>query len=228
MEKKTLKKQITMGIILIIIGIAFFMKDFVAEKREKVFSTMNLELSELLAFDETTNEQTPEVEQPEQTTESNNKNTMVQAQLSPNVPKEEPKKEYETYTGILEISKINFSKGFYKKDSSLNNVKYNIKILPQSSYPDEDKGNTIIIGHSGNYNNSYFANLYKLALGDTASIRYNNKTYTYKIVNIYTDTKDGTVTIYRDETKTCLTLITCTKDDKTTQTIYILELVSIQ
>ena len=43
-------------------------------------------------------------------------------------------------------------------------------------------------------------------------------------MNIYDDTKDGTVTIYRDESKTCLTLITCTKDDETKQTIYILEL----
>ena len=59
-------------------------------------------------------------------------------------------------------------------------------------------------------------------------IKYNNKIYTYKIVNIYTEAKDGVVTIYRDERKSCLTLITCTKDDKTTQTIYILELESIQ
>lgn len=230
MEKNNLKKQITIGVILIIVGIAFFTKDFIANEREQVFSTMNLELTELLANAEetTTNKENTEIKpnnKIEQPVENNNStNQMVQAQLAP----KEEKKEYETYTGILEIPKINFSKGFYKKDSSLNNVKYNIKILPQSSYPDKDKGNTIIIGHSGNYNNSYFANLYKLDLGDTATIKYNNKKYTYKIVNIYTDTKDGTVTIYRDETKTCLTLITCTKDDKTTQTIYILELVSIQ
>jgi LPXTG-site transpeptidase (sortase) family protein len=203
------------------------MKDFVADRREKVFSAMNLELTELLALDDATTEQPVEQAPTEQPTEENN-NTIVQAQLATQTQKPEVKKEYETYTGILEIPKINFSKGFYKKDSSLNNVKFNIKILPQSSYPDEDKGNTIIIGHSGNYNNSYFANLYKLELGDTASIKYNNKLYTYRIENIYTDTKDGTVTIYRDETKTCLTLITCTKDDNTTQTIYILELVSIQ
>ena len=227
MENKNLKKQIAIGTILIIIGITFFMKDFVADRREKVFSAMNLELTELLALDDATTEQPVEQAPTEQPTEENN-NTIVQAQLATQTQKPEVKKEYETYTGILEIPKINFSKGFYKKDSSLNNVKFNIKILPQSSYPDEDKGNTIIIGHSGNYNNSYFANLYKLELGDTASIKYNNKLYTYRIENIYTDTKDGTVTIYRDETKTCLTLITCTKDDNTTQTIYILELVSIQ
>ena len=134
---------------------------------------------------------------------------------------------YESYAGILEIPKIGFNKGFYRKESSLNNVKFNLKILDVSSYPDEDKGNVIIIGHSGNYNNSYFANLYQLHLEDTASISYNGKKYTYKIVNIYTDTKDGTVTLYRNENKSCLTLITCTKDDDTTQTIYIMELIEV-
>ena len=67
-----------------------------------------------------------------------------------------------------------------------------------------------------------------MALGDTASIYYNNKKYNYKIVNIYTDNKDGTVTIYRDESKNTMTLITCTKDDDTKQTIYILELVNVE
>ena len=86
--------------------------------------------------------------------------------------------------------------------------------MDSSSYPNEDKGNTILIGHSGNYSNSYFADLYQLEVGDTASIQYQEKNYHYKITNIYTDTKDGTVTIYRDEEKTCLTLITCTNDSK--------------
>lgn len=221
MEKSKIKKQITMGVILIIIGISFFMKDFVADKREKVFSKMNLELTELLA-NNAANE--PDETTEEEPSEEHTEDTPVQAQLVP----QKIEKEYETYAGILEISKIGFSKGFYQKESSLNNVKFNIKILPQSNYPDEDKGNVIIIGHSGNYNNSYFANLYKLALEDTAIIKYNSKTYTYKIVNIYTDAKDGTVTVYRDETKNCLTLITCTKDDDKTQTIYIFELVSVQ
>lgn len=207
-----LKKQITLGMLLIIIGIILLTNNFITEKREKVFSEMNLELTELLA-------DTTPVENQAETTETE-ASTEEQAPVQTIT-------NYETYTGILEIPKINFSKGFYKKESSLNNVKFNIKILPQSSYPDEDKGNTIIIGHSGNYSNSYFKDLYKLEKEDTATIKYNNKTYTYKIVNIYTDKKDGTVTIYRDETKTCLTLITCTKDDNTTQTIYILELISI-
>lgn len=220
MEQNTLKKQITLGVILIIIGISLFMKDYVSNKREEVFSKMNIELTDLLSYSE------EETEEPKQEPQE------PQEETPP--PNEEPQEEtkpyvdYESYIGFLEISKINFSRGFYKKESNLNNVKFNIKILPQSNYPDEDKGNVIIIGHSGNYTNSYFANLYKLEKEDTAAIKYNGKTYTYKIVNIYTDTKDGTVTIYRDKTKNCLTLITCTKDSDTTQTIYIMELVSVE
>lgn len=219
MDKKILKKQITYGVILIIIGICFFTKDFVADRREKVFSKMNLELTELLASDDPIIDEVPTDEE-----------LSTHEETSPQEEVVETNKEeiIETYTGILEIPKIYFSKGFYKKESSLNNVKFNIKIIPQSDYPDEDKGNVIIIGHSGNYNNSYFKELYKLELNDTAMIKYNNKIYTYKIVNIYTEAKDGTVTVYRDESKSCLTLITCTKDDNTTQTIYILELESIQ
>lgn len=215
MERTKIKKKIYFGTILIVIGISFLLNDFIVEKREKVFSEMNLELTKLLAADTTIDEenQNNESESTVENTEEENSTNVV---LNNN---------YETYAGILEIPKIGFSKGFYRKESSLNNVKFNLKILPQSNYPDEDKGNVIIIGHSGNYSNSYFANLYKLTKGDTASINYNNKTYTYKIVNIYKESKDGTVTIYRDETKNCLTLITCTKDDETTQTIYIFELV---
>ena len=219
MDERKLKKQIAYGVILIIIGISFFMKDFVADRREKVFSKMNLELTELLASNEPIIEETMREEE-----------TTSQEESAPQEDVVETKKEeiIETYIGILEIPKINFSKGFYRKESSLNNVKFNIKIIPQSDYPDEDKGNVIIIGHSGNYNNSYFKDLYKLELNDTAIIKYNNKIYTYKIVNIYTEAKDGLITVYRDERKSCLTLITCTKDDNTTQTIYILELENIQ
>lgn len=217
MDKNKLKKQITFSIILIIIGISLFLNNYIVDKREKTFSQMNLELTELMSNDISSQEETPP---PEETTTTN--------QEEPVVENTSNEADYETYIGILEIPKIAFNKGFYKKESELNNVKFNIKILDSSSYPDEENGNVIIIGHSGNYSNSYFGNLYQLEIGDTANISYQNQKYTYKIVNIYTDAKDGTVTVYRDETKNCLTLITCTKDDETTQTIYIFELESIE
>lgn len=213
MKNSNLKYQIATGVILIIVGIALLLNNYISDKREEVFSSMNLSLSEVedeIESDDTT------LEKSEEEGISSDTDTNVE------------ETNYEKYAGTLEIPKIGFYKGFYSKNSDLNNVKYNIKILDVSSYPDEPKGNVIIIGHSGNYSNSYFANLYKLVVGDTASIYYNNHKYNYKIDNIYTDNKDGTVTIYRDESKSTLTLITCTKDDETKQTIYILSLVNVE
>lgn len=100
--------------------------------------------------------------------------------------------------------------------------------MPESNYPDTESGNLIIAGHSGNYNNSYFANLYLLELGDTINIHYNNKNYVYKIDKIYNEEKTGRVRILRNKSKTTLTLITCTKDDNYHQTIYIAYLISVE
>ena len=94
--------------------------------------------------------------------------------------------------------------------------------------PDVVNGNFILAGHSGTSNVAFFKNLYKLELNDTAKVYYNSKVYTYKIVNIYNETKDGSVNVYRDSNKTTMTLITCTKDDKEHQTIYILELIGVE
>lgn len=212
MDYNKLKYQVASGVVLIFLGIALLLSNYVSEKREEVFSSMNLELSK----------EVPELTKKDNATEKENNKEEEKSDDT------EKKQNYESYAGTLEINKIGFYKGFYAKGSSLNNVKFNIKILDVSSYPDEEGGNVIIIGHSGNYSNSYFANLYKLNVGDTASIYYNNKKYNYKIVNIYNDQKDGTVTVYRDESKSTMTLITCTKDDETKQTIYISELVNVE
>ena len=221
MKSNDLKFKIASGLLLIMIGLSFMLSDFVSDKREKVFNSMNIELNELLAAENVNNEL-------EEDNHEEEDEPSPSEEEEPALENEQQENQYEAFAGVLEIPKIGFSKGFYKKGSSLNNVKFNLKILDVSSYPGEEKGNVIIIGHSGNYNNSYFGNLYKLDINDTANIQYNGRNYFYKIVNIYQDKKDGTVTIYRDVTKNCLTLITCTKDDDTTQTIYILEQYSVE
>ena len=148
-----------------------------------------------------------------------------------NLPQEEPSKETKTkinkeYIGYLEIKKINLRQGFVSKNSRYNNVNYNIQLLGPSDYPDKSLGNVIIAGHSGNSYLGYFKNLYKLKLDDEATITYKGYIYTYKIVNIYNVPKVGKVKVVRDVHKTCLTLITCTYQSKTQQTVYILELTS--
>ena len=223
MKNINLKYQIAAGVILIMGGTLVLLSDYVKEKRDVVFSEMNLALSFVniesmeeanTVLDEEINSEEVEVVDEENIINEGNN------EVNNNV--------YEDYLGIIDIKKINLYKGFYDKNSKLNNVKFNLYVLPESTYPDIEKGNLIIAGHSGNYNNSYFANLYKLVIDDTIIIHYNGLTYTYKIVNIYYEAKDGDVRIFRDKNETVLTLITCTKDDKYHQTIYIAELIDVE
>ena len=131
------------------------------------------------------------------------------------------------YIGYLSIPKINLRKGFLDLRSSENDVEKNILVVKGSTYPDVEKGNLILAGHSGTGWKAFFTDLYKLNVNDELYVDYKNKKYTYKITNIYKQEKVGTVAIYRNYDKTTLTLITCTNFDSKTQTIYISELVSV-
>ena len=53
------------------------------------------------------------------------------------------------YIGYLTIPKINLTKGFLDKRSSENDVEKNILVVSGSNYPDTDRGNLILAGHSG-------------------------------------------------------------------------------
>lgn len=208
MRKYNLKYQIAAGVILVISGTLVLLSDYIKEKRDVVFSEMNLALSGIVTNDTIPSGEEEVKEKDKEEVQEDNNYT------------------YEEYLGIIDIPKIELYKGFYSKTSNLNNVKFNLYVLPSSNYPDVENGNLIIAGHSGNYNNSYFANLYKLEKEDTITIHYNNNKYIYQITNIYTEEKTGKVRIFRNKNKTTLTLITCTKDDDYHQTIYIAELIN--
>ena len=134
--------------------------------------------------------------------------------------------DYSRYAGVLEIPKISLKRGFYNTDSKYNNIEQNVSMITGSSMPDVSNGNLMLMAHSGDAYISFFAYLYRLKIGDSAYVTYQGNKYRYQIVNIYTVPKTGKVAIYRNYNKTTLTLITCTKNDDTTQTIYIAELVS--
>ncbi len=127
------------------------------------------------------------------------------------------------YIGYLSIPAINLNRGFVSKESRYNSIEYNVTIANEADYPDVVNGNFILMAHSGNAYISYFAKLYKLEIGASASVTYNNNTYNYKLVNIYNQAKTGTVAIYRNSNIKTLTLITCTYNDDSNQTIYIFE-----
>lgn len=213
-----LKFTITISVILLFVGITLISYNFVNTKRDEVFSYVNLSFSENkednlgINIDEDLDETTSESSSEESSENSDEVEVVYDSEQT-----------FEYYLARLEIPDIGFNRGFYDKSSGLNNLRNNIKMLSESDYPSDDNGNVILAGHSGNYYNSYFGNLWKLELGDLAYIYYQNTKYTYKIVNIYTEDKDGVVGVKRDRNKSTLTLITCTKDSNTLQTIYILE-----
>ena len=205
MKKLSNKTIVTITFILIITGLLFISSDYLKSKKEKAYEKIRISL--LTKEDNTpknVEQKEPIVEQPEEETKNPD------------------------YLGILTIDKINLEQGFYDRNNPDNNVSKNITFLEPSNYPDEKNGNTILVAHSGSSHIAYFKHLYQLKVGDIAKIEYKGKTYIYKINNIYNEEKDGDVTIYRDTSRNTLTMITCTKNDDTKQTIYIAYLESIK
>ena len=141
--------------------------------------------------------------------------------------KEQPKEQSPIYNyiGILEIPKIDVKRGFANINDKDNNVNKNIQIIKKSDMPNVKNGNLIIAGHSGSGRVAYFKDLYKLAIGDKCYVYYNNKKYSYEIVNTYDVEKTGKVAIKRDKNETVLTLITC-RHNTNKQIVYIANLIS--
>lgn len=141
------------------------------------------------------------------------------------VESEEVVKEIKTanynYMAVLEIPSINLKRGLVEIDSYYNNVSYNLEILKGSSMPNILNSNLIIAGHNGNSYVSFFKSLDKLHKGDVIVLYYQNKKYEYSLDYIYEINKNGSVEIIRDTTKTTITLITCKKNSKDKQVVYI-------
>ena len=196
---------VIIAFIAIIGGILLISSDYLEGKKERAYQKISLSL-----YSEE-NDNTPQ-------------NLEHQPEEEPYVPTPNPS----GYLGILTIDKIDLQQGFFDKNNTHNNVSENLTFLSPSNYPDEQNGNVILVAHSGVTRIAYFKNLYKLQKGDIAKVEYKGNLYTYKIDNIYNETKDGNVTIYRDTNRSTLTMITCTKNDDTKQTIYIAYLESVK
>ena len=204
--------KIIFSFIILFIGILITFSEYFNSKKITVYDYINK-----LYYSETVNVETEEVEEE---IIVNNEEEVV-----------EDTKEYNfeikmNYIGYLSIPKINLNKGFTSKEDKYNDVSKNIEILSSSDYPDKENGNVILASHSGNSSISFFNKLYMLEIGDMAYIDYNKSKYTYQITNIYQVDKTGKVEIKRNKNKKTLTLITCTKNDNLTQTVYIAELIN--
>lgn len=203
LEKLSKNAKVTLGILLLFLGISCLLFTYFKTIKSNIFNEKNLKYFEEVDIAETIEEVVDETVPEETTTPVINYN----------------------YIGYLDIPKINLKRGFVSLNSKYNSISYNVMLIKGSSMPDVKNGNLILAAHRGNSSVSFFDKLYKLNIGDEANVTYNDKVYTYKLVNTYLEAKDGTIAIYRDENKTTLTLITCTRGDKKTQTVFIFELV---
>lgn len=213
MKKISSSQIIAIGTLFILCGLLIFSSQYILNKKNSLFEYINMQM-----YFNQMNELEPEPESKE-----------------PEIPPEEPQASEpepevitENYIGVLEIPKIDLKKGLYDINSKYNTVSRNVMILSPSDYPDVDKGNFILAAHSGNGYLSFFRNLYKLSIGDYAYVYYNNVKYSYEIVNIYYEQKTGKIAIRKPVGKTTLMMITCTKNDETTQTVYVAELRSTE
>lgn len=123
------------------------------------------------------------------------------------------------YYAILAIPKINLKREIFALDSKENNVNHNLMLHEESIMPDNLNSNVIILGHSGWGINAYFQNLYRLNIGDEVILYYNKQKFTYEITEIETQTKTGKLYLKVPNAEN-ITLITCTKNNHQTQTIY--------
>jgi len=206
------------GLIVVGLGICIGLYEYFEERKNKTFSEMNLML-----YESEIPENLTEVELEKDN--ASEENEISEEEIPENNQTNVEETNY-NYIGVLEIPKINLKRGFYGLDSRYNSVDYNVTVINGSTFPNEQNNNLILAAHSGECSICYFDKLYKLDINDEAYIYYNNAKYIYKIVNIYEEQKDGTVAIYRDYSKNTLTLITCTRNSDTRQTVYILELIN--
>lgn len=202
LRKLSKNAKVSLSVLIIFFGIIFVTFTYFKTIKTNLFNEKNIRYFEQVDIEETIDE----IDDTEEITSTT------------------PIIDY-NYIGYLEIDKINLKRGFVSLNSKYNHVSYNVMLIKGSSMSDVKNGNLILAAHRGNSSVSFFDKLYKLDLGDEARIIYNNQTYTYKLVNSYLEKKDGKLAIYRDENKNTLTLITCTRKDKTTQTVFIFELI---
>ena len=219
MKHNSVYIKIATGVSLVLVGTLIIFSDYIKEKRDVVFSDMNLALSELQK--EIEKEAVEEVENIQEKEPLETATEEEQEIKEGEVKSEVKELNYESYLGTLNIPKIKLTRGFYSKVSKLNKVSINIYVLPQSDYPDVEAGNLMLAAHSGTANVSFFKKLYLLDVGDEAIINYNNKKYIYKIDKIYEVQKNGAIRVLRNTTKTTLTLVTCTRNNNNHQTVYI-------
>lgn len=213
-ENKKIKGQLfKVGLFLLIIGGIVFFSIPLAKIKDQVFEEMRLAIFRLDINSE---------DQTISNVDTENLTVTTDEIIEEEPSSSSPSPSY-SYIGELSIKDIRLQRGFVSKNSKYNNINYNIAIAKEADYPDVEKGNFILMAHSGNAYISFFDKLYRLEIGAIATVSYEAETYTYRLVKVYTQPKTGKVAIFRNPDIKTLTLITCTHDDDYNQSIYIFE-----
>ena len=213
MQRKQLKNaKITLSILFSLIGISLIFYTYFSSIKSNLFNYKNIKLME------------------QQVLITENLSEISDADLEGIYV--DPEDDLSTdrvdnYIGYLEVPDVNIKRGFVSLDSKYNSIGYNVMLVKGSTMPDKKNGNLILAAHRGSSSVSFFDKLYKLEDGAYAYVTYQGKVYAYKLTSRYYEEKDGRLTITRNANASVLTLITCTRNDKTTQTIFIFELVSV-
>lgn len=118
--------------------------------------------------------------------------------------------------GVIEIPKISLKRNFNE-----GNIDKGIVSIYHELYPYQDSSLLVLAGHSGTGLYAYFNYLYKLKIGDSIYIKFDNQKYKYIIEKIYYQKKSGHIEISKQKVKRILILITCTNNKKDLQTIYV-------
>ncbi len=213
MQREQLKNaKILLSILFTLIGLFMIFYSYFAGVKNNVFNKKNIELLE---------QQVLITESIDEVNEEDFDNTTVDLEDMVGTDR------VDAYIGYLSVPDVDIKRGFVNINSKYNSVGYNVMLIEGSKMPDQDKGNLILAAHRGNSSVSFFDKLYKLKDNAKAYITYQGKVYEYELRNSYLEPKDGELTIRRNPNVNTLTLITCTRNDKTTQTIFIFELVSV-
>ena len=216
LNNKKIKKShlLLIGSLLVFLGFCILTYEYFLKMKNDVFMEMSIAHMENTLIEVDDESTATDVPVTENLPNDNKENTSVEAPI-----------DYSKFYGILEIPKIGLKRGFYNIGSRYNDIKYSVTMVNGSFMPDVLNSNLILMAHSGSAAISYFEYLYNLGLGDTAYITFNGQKYNYQLVNIYDVPKTGKVKIVRNYDKTVLTLITCTRNSDSLQTVYIFELV---
>lgn len=210
MQEKSKNKLFVLGILVILIGIIIGIAPIFASKIKKIEEDNKID--DFLNNKNNIITEEVEINTEEKSSEDANNSSNIN--------------DDENYIMVLEIPKINLKKGLYQKNSKYNDIEYNVAILKEADMPNKENGNLILAGHNGTGEIAFFNKLDRLQTGDLVYIYYDEIKYIYEINNIYDVEKTGQVTINRDKDQSVITLITCKKNVKTKQVVYIGNLVN--